>query len=324
MSNTEPDIVVLRKGTHGLSTKTYAEAIRERLPDFTVLSAEEPQEEREFIRHTPVATGVGITEELLSHAEDLRLFACAFAGYDHLPMNKLAESNVAVTNASGIHASSIADQAIGFILIYTRRLDEAFRRTQKREWRHFQARELTGSTVTVVGMGAVGSEIIKRLQGFETHTVAVRYTPEKGGPADEVIGFDEIHSALAKTEYLVLASPLTETTDGLIGKREFTTLPPDSVVINVARGQIVNTDDLVSALQREQIRAAALDVTDPEPLPADHPLWNFENTIITPHNAGHTPMHWDRLADILARNVRRIGETDAYSELENQVLVPGS
>jgi len=324
MSKTEPDIVVLRKGTHGLSTTNYAEAIRKRLPEFTVVSAEQPREEREFIRRAPIATGVEITEELLSVAEDLRLFACAFAGYDHLPMNKLAENGVAVTNASGIHASSIADQAIGFILMYTRRLDEALRRTQKREWRHFQTRELTGSTVTIVGMGAVGSEIVKRLQGFETHTIAVRYTPEKGGPADEVIGFDEIHSALAETDYLALASPLTETTDGLIGEQEFITLPSDSVVINVARGQIVDTDDLVSALQREQIRAAALDVTDPEPLPADHPLWNFGNTIITPHNAGHTPMHWDRLADILARNAWQIGETDAYSQLENQVLVPES
>jgi Phosphoglycerate dehydrogenase and related dehydrogenases len=169
-------------------------------------------------------------------------------------------------------------------------------------------------------MGAVGSEIVNRLQGFETHTIAVRYTPEKGGETDEVIGFSEIHSALAKTDYLILASPLTETTDGLISEREFVTLPSTSVLINVARGQIVDTDSLVSALQREQIRAAALDVTDPEPLPPDHPLWNFGNTIITPHNAGHTPMHWDRLADILARNVRRIRETDDYSQLENQVL----
>jgi len=323
MTDAEPDILVLREGTHGLSTTDYAEAIRERLPNQSVVSATKPQEEFNYIKRAPIATGVGITEELLSRAKNLRLFACAFAGYDHLPMNALSDENIAVTNASGIHASSIADQAIGFMLMYSRRLDEGIRRTQKREWRHFQASELTGSTVTVVGLGAVGTEIIKRLQGFETNTIGVRYTPEKGGPADEVLGFDDLHSALAKTDYLILASPLTDTTELLISKDEFITMSSEAVLINVARGRLVNTDDLVSALQREQIGAAALDVTDPEPLPDSHPLWKFGNTIITPHNAGHTPLHWDRLADILAQNVRHIRETKTYTNLENQVLEPG-
>jgi phosphoglycerate dehydrogenase-like enzyme len=239
-------------------------------------------------------------------------------------MDTLREKNVTVTNASGIHATSIAEQVLGYILMFSRRLNEGLVRKSNREWRHYQSYELSEKTVTIVGLGAIGEEVVQRLQGFETHTIGVRYTPSKGGPTDEVIGFDDedFHAALARTDYLVLASPLTDTTFGLVGEQEFATLPPESVLVNISRGKIVDTSDLVDALQHEQIRGAALDVVDPEPLPSDHPLWSLSNTLITPHNAGHTPKHWERLADIVASNVKQIEESEDYRGLENQVLVP--
>jgi phosphoglycerate dehydrogenase-like enzyme len=225
---------------------------------------------------------------------------------------------VAVTNAAGIHAPSIAEQVLGYLLTFARDLHEGWRRQRNREYRHYQARELGGSTVTVVGMGAIGHAVVERLQGFDVDTIGVRYTPEKGGPTDEVIGFDEeaFHDALARTDYLVVATPLTDTTRGLVDEAAVHTLPPESVLVNVARGGVVVTDALVYALQKQSIRGAALDVTDPEPLPEDHPLWNFENVLLTPHNAGHTPEHWNRLADILATNVPRL---DSGEPLENRV-----
>ena len=321
MSDGSPDVVVLRRSTHGLSAESYAETLRERLPDRTVRQARTPAEERELVAHAPVVTGVSIDEELLGHAEDLRLFACAYAGYGHLPMDELDARGVTVTNAAGIHAPSIAEQVLGSILVFARRLHEGWRRKERAEWRHYQAYELTDSTVTVVGLGAIGQAVVKRLQGFEVETIGVRYTPEKGGPTDEVIGFDsdDFHDALARTDYLVIACPLTDTTRGLIDGEAFATLPPEAVLVNVARGPVVDTDALVAALQGQHLRGAALDVTDPEPLPQGHVLWKMENVLITPHNAGHTPRHWDRLADILVRNLERVAETGNYDDLENQV-----
>ncbi len=162
------------------------------------------------------------------------------------------------------------------------------------------------------------------LEPFGVETIGVRYTPAKGGPTDEVIGFDgpEFESALARSDYVVLACPLSETTEGLIGAEEFDTLAPDAVVVNVARGPVVDTDALVDAVRSNQLRGAALDVTDPEPLPEDHPLWNFENVHITPHMAGHTPKYYERCADILARNLNRVDETGEFRGLENQVAGP--
>jgi len=314
----DPDVVVLREGTEGLAMADYADAIRERLPDATVAHARTPHEERELVRAAPVVTGVGIDEALLEAADELALFACAFAGTGHLPMDELAARGVTVTNAGGIHAPGIAEQAIGNMLVFARRLHEGWRRKGNREWRHFQSGELTGSTVTIVGLGSIGRAVAQRLQGFEVDTVGVRYTPEKGGPTDEVIGFDDrpFHDALARTEYLVVACPLTELTRGLVGADELATLPPEAVVVNTARGPILDTDAVVDALQSGTLRGVALDVTDPEPLPQDHPLWTLENALVTPHTGGHTPKHWDRLADILAHNYAALG---GDGDLENVV-----
>ena len=324
MSETSPDVVVFRKGAHGLSTDTYAEKLRDRLPDRAITVAQTPTEERELIGEATVATGVSITPDLLAAASQLRVFACTWAGVGHLPMEDLEQAGVAVTNASGVHAPNIAETVLGYLLVFARRIHEGWKRKQRREWRHFQMGELKGSTVTIVGLGPIGQAIMARLEGFDVETIGVRYTPPKGGPADRIIGFDtgSFHDALAETDYLVLASPLTETTRGLIDTAALETLGPDAVLVNIARGELVQTDALLDALRSQYLRGAALDVTDPEPLPTDHPLWTFDNVFITPHNAGHSPEHWPRLADIVAGNVRRLYETGSVEELENLVSTP--
>ncbi|MFW6384834.1 MAG: D-2-hydroxyacid dehydrogenase [Halodesulfurarchaeum sp.] len=316
------EIALLREGAHGLPVEDYAEEIRTRLPETPVHVAKTPKEERELVRSAPIVSGPDLDEDLLREAENLRWFACTWAGTDHLPKETFAEKGVTVTNAAGIHAPNIAETVLGHILQFARGLHEAWRRSRRREWRHFQADEFAGSTVTVVGQGAIGTAVVERLAGFDVESIAIRYTPEKGGPADTVLGFDpdDVHEALSRTDYLVIAAPLTETTEDLIGPEELATLPPDAVLVNVSRGGLVVTDALVEAVQKQELRGAALDVTDPEPLPTDHPLWDFDNVIITPHNAGHTPEHWPRMADIVARNVEEIRKTGRYTDLENQVL----
>ena len=315
------DVLVRRRGTHGMPVEQYAETLRERLPNRTVELARTPAEEREKIRGATFATGMTLDAELLELAENLEVFACAYAGTGHLPLEKLREQGVSVTNASGVHGPNIGEHVLGAILHFTRRFHVAQRRQRRREWRHYQAHELQGSTVTVVGLGGIGAAVCERLEPFDVDTIGVRYSPEKGGPTDDVIGFgtDAFDEALARTDYLVLACPLTDTTRELISHDEFVTLDPDAVVVNVARGPVIDTDALVDALRSSFIRGASLDVTDPEPLPEDHPLWGLGNVQITPHNAGHTPKYYDRLADIVVTNVTRIESSGWDAELENHV-----
>ena len=296
------DVVVLRHKIHGLSVEDYAETLQSALPELDVTLARTAAEESELLAEATVATGYDISAEQVDAAESLELFVCTFAGTGHLPTETLAENDVALESASGVHGPNIAEQVLGYILSFVCRLDRAWDQKGRAEWNHFQTGELRGSTATVVGMGPIGETIIDRLNAFDVETIGVRYTPSKGGPADEVIGFDDadVDDAFSRSDYLVLACPLTDLTEGLVDEDALLSLPIDAVVVNIARGPVIETDALVSALQTNMIRGAAVDVTDPEPLPQESPLWDLQNCYITPHNAGHTPQYWDRCADILA------------------------
>jgi len=311
-----PDIVVMRQKIHGLSAETYAAALQKELPEREIAIAETPTEEQALLKDARIVTGFTISESQLEQAENLELFACIYAGTGHLPMELLNEHDVAVTNASGVHGPNIAEYVIGSLIMQARDFPRAMRQQNEHVWRSFETRELQDSTVVIAGLGAIGTAICERLEPFGIKTVGVRYSPEKGGPTDEVYGFDEIHTAVRDAEYLVLACPLTDATEGLIDADVFLTMPSNTVLVNIARGPVVDADALVSALRSNRIAGAVLDVTDPEPLPPGHPLWDFNNVQITPHNAGHTPYYYDRLSEILKTNVEALEDG---TELQNRV-----
>ncbi len=310
------NIAVLDHDAHGIPAADYVDALRGRLPNRRVELAATPARRRRLLREAAVIAGKELGAENVAAVESLRLFACNTAGADHLPLEALADRGVAVTNAAGVHGLNVAEYVFGWIPTFARQIDEGHRRQQRREWRHFQSfTKLADSTVTIVGLGAIGEAIAERLDGFGTETIGVRHSPEKGGPTDEVVGYGDLTASLPATGVLVLACPLTETTAGLVGEAELDALPTDAIVVNVARGGVVDTAALVDAVRSNAVHGAALNVTDPEPLPADHDLWGFENVFLTPHVAGHTPNYWERRAEILDR----VAQTGEYADLRNQV-----
>ena len=322
MTADSPDILVLGEKAHGIPSTECAAELEAQLPEYDVRMAQTATAREDLIENAPVVVGMDLDTELIERANELAYFAAGSAGISHLPMDAFNENGIAVTNAAGVHVPNVPEHVIGCMLTIARRLDDGWRRQQEGRWNHFQSfGELGGSTVTVVGLGPIGQGIVERLEPFGVDTIGVRYTPEKGGPTDEVIGFDEadLHEALVRTDYLVLACPLTDTTRGLIDEDEFDVLPTDAVIVNIARGPVIDTDALLGAVRSNKIHKAALDVTDPEPLPDDHPLWNQEDILITPHVSGHTWEYWTRVADIVAENVRAAEETGQYRDLRNQV-----
>ena len=311
------EVLCTRGSVHGMDTGEYADKLRERLPEHTVTAARTPADERSAARTADVITGGGQRlDRWLSEADALQLFACLYAGTDHLPLDRLNDRGVQVTNAAGVHAPNVSEYAVGSMLSAARGFHRANRRQNRREWRSYQCRELQGSTVGIVGLGAIGTAVARRLEPFGVERLAVRHSPEKGGPVETVYGYDEASELFAAVDWLVLACPLTPVTRGLVDRSAFDTLPSHAWIVNVARGGVIDTDALVTALRWNRIDGATLDVTDPEPLPEDHPLWGFDNVQITPHNAGHTPAYFDRRADILARNLSRLA---ADEPLENLV-----
>lgn len=178
--STVSDIVVLREGREGSPMESYAAALRDRCPDTVVTLARTPEQERKLIADASVVTGITVEPDLVEAASNLELFARVFAGTDHVPVDALAARGIPVTNAAGTHAPGIAEQPIGSMLVFTRRLHEAWRRQGTAEWRRFRSVEFTDSTVTVVGSGAIGRALTRRLAGFGVDTIGIRYTPSKG------------------------------------------------------------------------------------------------------------------------------------------------
>jgi len=201
------------------------------------------------------------------------------------------------TCASGVYADPVAEHALALLLGGFRHLPQYARASS---WGRSAGLNLIGARITVLGGGGIARSLIGLLEPFGCDVTVVRRRPEPMEGVGTVVGVEHLHDSLRDRDALVLALPLTPETVGVIGAAELALLAPHAWVVNVARGRHIDTDALVSALGDEMLGGAGLDVTDPEPLPDDHPLWAMENVIITPHTANTPAM----AAPLLSRRVR--------------------
>jgi phosphoglycerate dehydrogenase-like enzyme len=217
------------------------------------------------------------------------------------------------TSAKGAFAEPVAEHALALILAGLRQLKV---RARARSWGEPAGESLFDQPVTVVGAGGIATVLMRLLEPFRTPVTVVRQHAEPLPGAQRTVRTDKLAEALADARAVVLALALTPQTRGLIGRAELAAMRPDAWLVNVARGGVVDTGALVEALQKGQIGGAALDVTDPEPLPAGHPLWDLPNCLITPHTADTEEMIEPLLAGRIADNVRRLA---AGQELVGQI-----
>jgi phosphoglycerate dehydrogenase-like enzyme len=243
------------------------------------------------------------------------------SGVDSYDLETLAEREVAVTNAAGVAAEPIAEQVLGYLLVFERRIHKGIRQ-QERDgvWRRYSAGELGGKTLGIVGVGAIGTRVAELASAFDVEVIGTKRTPETAPDVvDEAYPPDGLPELLARSDYLVLACPLVEATRGLIGTEELMSMRSDAVLVNVARGEIVEESALETALQQKRIRGAALDVFEEEPLPRKSPLWDLSNAVVTPHMAGSTPRYADRIGSLFEENYRRYAAGD-LGELRNRIV----
>jgi phosphoglycerate dehydrogenase-like enzyme len=207
------------------------------------------------------------------------------------------------TSAKGAFAEPVAEHALALILAGLRQLKI---RARARTWGQPAGESLFGQPVTVVGAGGIAAVLLRLLEPFGTPVTVVRRQAGPVAGAARTVGVDRLTEALAGARAVVLTVALTPQTRGLIGRAELAAMEPDGWLVNVARGGVVDTEALVQALRAGQIGGAALDVTEPEPLPAGHPLWDLPNCLITPHTADTEEMTQPLLAGRIAENVRRL------------------
>jgi phosphoglycerate dehydrogenase-like enzyme len=286
----------------------------------------------EAVRDAEVYLGYGVPADLLRAGRGLRWVHSGAAGVRASLTPEMLERDVVFTNSAGIHGPPVAETVLAYLLYFARGLDLAVAAQSRAAWEpdvlgaaDSPVRELGRSTVGVVGLGGIGREVARRVLGLGGRVIAVRR--RAGGRASEgpdpgtgVAGVEGVAGVagvellggpsalprlLAASHYVVLSLPETLQTRGLIGARALARMRRDAVLVNVARGGLVDEDALLNALMEGRIRGAALDVFATEPLPPDHPLRGAPNLLITPHTSAYSLHFWERETGLILDNVRR-------------------
>jgi len=244
--------------------------------------------------------------ETLRAARKLKWLNSIYAGLDFLPMDVLIERGITVTNGAGINAVTIAEYVVMGMLTIAKGYREVVRAQERREWLLDSPgkRELAGSRALLLGYGAIGRLIQPRLEAFGVEVTVVRRSGGEG-----TLRPDKWRARLGEFDWVILAVPATPETQAMIGAAELAGMKPDCVIVNIARGSVIDQPALVEALEAKAIGGAFLDVTTPEPLPPDHPLWALDNAHVTMHLSGRAQSKMfqrsgDRFLDNLAKYLR--------------------
>jgi phosphoglycerate dehydrogenase-like enzyme len=269
------------------------------------------------VRGAEIIMALGLPRELLLAAlgppRALRWVHTGSAGVRSLLHPELVESDVVLTNSAGVHAPPMAEAVLGMVLHFARGFDFAVRSQARREWgkQPFEcaaaaAREVQGATLGILGYGGIGREVAWRARALGMRVSALRRRAGQAADGVELLtGGNALPELLERSDYLVICAPSTAETRGLLGEAELARLRPGAVLINVARGEVVDEPALVAALRSGRLRGAGLDVFAREPLPPESELWSLDNVLITPHVSGTTDRFWRREVDLIVDNVAR-------------------
>lgn len=259
-----------------------------------------------------------IIEDTLAANPNVNWVQLPFAGVESfLPVAK-RYPDVTFTSAKGTFAPPVAEHALALTLALLRHLPERIRATS---WGKSYGTTLDGTHVLIVGAGGIGAELVRLFSNWDTNITVLRRTNKPLEGADRTVTADQLNDVLPEADVVVLAAAATPDTAKMFGTEQFELMDDQAVFVNIARGTLVDTDALVAALANRQIRSAGLDVTDPEPLPDGHPLWDEQNCIITPHTADTPPMVIRLLDERIVRNLDRLAAGEAPDTFEGLVDV---
>jgi phosphoglycerate dehydrogenase-like enzyme len=254
-----------------------------------------------------------ISKEQFRKAPNLAWIQSPSAGVERYLFPELVRSDVLLTNAKGCYGPAISEHTLGLLFTLTRNLGPQNRNMTSGTWQRDTENmlELKGLTMGIVGLGGIGSQIARRSRAMDMNVIAVdimpKYTEQIGDICDEVrlVQEDGLDWLLNQSDVIVSAAPHTKASEGMFGSEQFGMMKKGAYFINVSRGKLVKTSDLVNALKSGHLAGAGLDVTDPEPLPPEHVLWSLPNVIITSHISGVSQHSFARMQEVFSENVDR-------------------
>lgn len=262
----------------------------------------------ELAEHLPsadilIAWGQTNIDRYLPSASHLSWIHSLSAGVETILSPAVQASPIRLTNVRGIHGIPMSEHVFGMMLAFSRGIAGFTRHQEDSLWRRLPLTELYNKTLCIVGLGSIGREIAKRAKAFNMRVVATKRTLTEELFVDELCTPDALDRLLGESDYVVLTVPQTPDTIGLFDYERICRMKPSAVLINVARGAIVSEDGLIRALKEKKLCGAALDVFESEPLPADDPLWQMDNVLITPHCAAISPLYLDRAMQCFCENL---------------------
>jgi phosphoglycerate dehydrogenase-like enzyme len=296
----------------------HVDVLRRRFPHATFLHSTTRETDIDLAGSVDVAFALTLAKEAVARATRLKWVHCSGHAVGHFPLAELAARGITVTNSRGVQAVPIAEHVMACILALARRLPQTIRDQQERVWRpnellgSFSPWLLSGRTLALIGVGTIGEAIAARAKAFGMRVLGVRRHPQRGRPPgfDEVVGARDRNRLLRLADIVVIAAPLTAETNLLLDADAIAKLKPGAIVVNIARGQLIDEEALAVALGDGRLGGAALDVFTTEPLPPGSPFWSMPNVIVTPHNSGFRAGHFDAVIDLFSENLTRFERGD--------------
>ena len=326
MSRREIGTIVIYSS--GFLEDHHVKAIRDAAPNAEVVEIANLEEWRarreELAPKLEVALGLPHTEIIdLASLPRFRWLQQTFAGVEWLEdYPELAQSGFVLTNASGVAAIPIAEHVLTLMFSLARCVYRFADAQRDHTWyKSVRLNELDGSTMGIVGLGAIGEKLAEKARGLNMRVIGLRRDPAKSSKhVESMLGPGGLPELLELSDWVVMTTALTSETRGLIGEPELRGMKDTAYLINIARGELVQEKFLIRALREGWIAGAGLDVFEREPLPADSPLWDMQNVVITSHHSGSTPCYADRTTSIIVENVRRYRNGKPLKNIIDKVL----
>ena len=292
----------------------FGQRLAQQYPDLQSVQRDSYEGIETHLRDAEAVFTISLRPDQFAAARTLRWIHTPSAAVHQMLFPELIDSSVILTNSREVHGPVVAEHVVALMFALAKKIPQSVLLQQKCIWgqetiwnegQHPQ--EIAGATLGLIGVGSIGGRVARIAASLGMRVIAVREHPEKGTPdgVEQVFPLTELDQLLGQSDFVVLAAPLLAATERLINAERLAHMKPSGYLINVGRGPQVDQLALVEALRTRQIAGAALDVFDREPLPADSPLWNLDNLLITPHTAGLTDKLWQRHYELFSENLRR-------------------
>src|SRR5262245_10903085 len=285
----------------------YYQGLRDAFPEMTIDLVDHHSKVDPYIGSADILLtfGAHMADHVLEKGAKLRWIQALGTGVDGIVDRPPFREGVLVTNMHGLHGDSVPEAAIMLMLALARDLPRAMRNRDARKWDRYASRLLKGKTVGIFGVGAIARALAPKCKSFGMGVVGITSSPRAMEGFDRMVHRDELGAAVRDLDFLVLLTPYTVETHGIVNAKVIGAMKPSAYLVNLARGGIVDEEALLRALREQRLAGAALDVFATEPLPSDHPFWSMDNVVVTPHLGGFHDQYAEEALPTVVDNFRK-------------------